>query len=101
MKTSFFLKQDLFLTLNDCCINICGLNTVLNSSSKVQLNSWIQKASPAANTPGCPQPLSSEGVDLKAFQHFVCLTGNFYSAPVYFSFQLLPALSQLQALPCL
>lgn len=46
---------------------------------KVQLNSWIQKASPAANTPGYPQPLSSEGVDLEAFQHFVCLTGNFYS----------------------
>lgn len=29
-------------------------------------------------------------MDLEAFQHFVCLTGNFYSPPVYFSFQLMP-----------
>lgn len=25
-------------------------------------------------------------MDLEAFQHFVCLTGNFYSPPVYFMF---------------
>lgn len=29
-------------------------------------------------------------MDLEAFQHFVCLTGNFYSPPVYFSFRLMP-----------
>lgn len=52
-------------------------------------NTWILKSSPAENMPGYPQALSSEGVDLVAFQHFVCLTGNFYSPSVYFSSQLM------------
>lgn len=68
---------------------------------KVHLNTWILKASPAENIPGYLQPLSSEDVGLEAFQHFVCLTGNFYSPPVYFSFQLMPGMSQQQALPWL